>query len=322
MWWGSSRRPTRSYASWEPCWRRAMRSGWGPAAPSAPALCTNFSRLSKDRREQNHLRPYDTIPEEGAHFSTTSRDSIPASGPRSRRPAATGGNGHLAERGHAAAARRGGRPLRLHARPPRGRGRRHARAGRDRRPPVKRHRAPGRLHPDRHRAHRRRGPATCHPACGAHHAARLPSPKTPGEARARALGRRAARLLRGTELYETRRILRLGHHRHEEPDRHTPLLLAHYIQSVLPLHGRSRETLSEIAETQAARQHRDPAPPSPRPSLAASPTRRSTSASWTRPAWPPARPLLGPHPGPPPRRHRGRLPAAASRELRAPPASE
>jgi hypothetical protein len=56
--------------------------------------------------------------------------------------------------------------------------------------------------------------------------------------------------------------------------------------------------------------------------LAASPTRRSTSASWTRPAWPPARPLLGPHPGPPPRRHRGRLPAAASRELRAPPASE
>src|SRR5579883_280129 len=76
MWWGSSRRPTRSYASWEPCWRRAMRSGWSPASPSAPALCTNFSRLSKDRREQNHLRPYDTIPEEGAHFSTTSRDSI------------------------------------------------------------------------------------------------------------------------------------------------------------------------------------------------------------------------------------------------------
>src|SRR5579883_2286040 len=86
MWWGSSRRPTRSYASWEPCWRRAMRSGWSPASPSAPALCTNFSRLSKDRREQNHLRPYDTIPEEGAHFSTTSRDSIACGALARRRP--------------------------------------------------------------------------------------------------------------------------------------------------------------------------------------------------------------------------------------------
>jgi hypothetical protein len=28
MWWGSSRRPKRSYAVWEPCWRRSMRSGW------------------------------------------------------------------------------------------------------------------------------------------------------------------------------------------------------------------------------------------------------------------------------------------------------
>jgi hypothetical protein len=42
----------------------------------SPRSMTTFSRLSKDRREQNHLRPYDTIPEEGAHFSTTSRDSI------------------------------------------------------------------------------------------------------------------------------------------------------------------------------------------------------------------------------------------------------
>jgi ssDNA-binding Zn-finger/Zn-ribbon topoisomerase 1 len=59
-----------------------------------------------------------------------------------------------------------------------------------------------------------------------------------------------ARLFRGTELYETRRILRLGHHRHEELDRHTPLLVAHYIQSLMRLHGRSREALSDIAATQ------------------------------------------------------------------------
>jgi hypothetical protein len=40
----------------------------------SPRSCTTFSRLG--RREQNHPRADDTMREEGAHFSTASRDSI------------------------------------------------------------------------------------------------------------------------------------------------------------------------------------------------------------------------------------------------------